>query len=96
MKKIIAGVFTGLFVLPALLCAANTSDVASDASSDTNQVTTLPEITITATRISTSPANTSSSATVISSDAIARSQQPFVADRAIGPLAGRPLIVGGR
>ena len=80
MKKIVSGVFTGLLVLPALLCAADTNDVVASASSSTNQITTLPEMTITATRISTLPENTSSSATVITSDEIARSQQPFVAD----------------
>jgi vitamin B12 transporter len=80
MKKIVSGMFTGLFALPALLCAADTNDVAAGANSGTNAITTLPEITITATRISTSSENTSSSATVISSDEIARSQQTFVAD----------------
>jgi vitamin B12 transporter len=80
MKKIVSGVFTGLFVLPALLCASDTNDVAASAGSPTNQITTLPEMTITGTRISTVPENTSSSVTVITSDEIARSQQPFVAD----------------
>jgi vitamin B12 transporter len=80
MKKIISGVFTGLFVLPALLCASGTNDVVASASSPTNQITTLPEMTITGTRISTLPENTSSSVTVITGDEIARSQQPFVAD----------------
>jgi vitamin B12 transporter len=69
-----------LFILPALVCAADTNDVSASAGSNTNQIATLPEITITATRISTSPANTSSSATVITSDEITRSQQQFVAD----------------
>jgi vitamin B12 transporter len=88
MKKIISGVFTCLFALPALLCAADTNDVSANLNSDTNAVSTLPEITITATRISTSPANTSSSATVISGDAIARSQESFVAD----VLRGEPGV----
>ncbi len=81
MKKLsVTLALAGLSVLPVRLCAANTNDVADAVSSDTNQVATLPEITITATRISTSPANTSSSATVITGDEIARSQQTFVAD----------------
>jgi vitamin B12 transporter len=88
MKKIVSCLFASLFVLPALLNAADTNDVASGENSETNQIATLPEITITATRISTSPANTSSSATVISGDAIARSQQPFVAD----VLRGEPGV----
>ena len=88
MRKIIYGVFTGLLVLPALLCASDTNDVVSSGNSGTNQITTLPEITITATRISTSPENTSSSATVISAGEIARSQQPFVAD----VLRGEPGV----
>jgi len=79
-KKFVTLAIAGLFALPALLCAADTNDVAVSANSGTNAITTLPEITITATRISTSPANSSSSATVISGDAIARSQQTFVAD----------------
>jgi vitamin B12 transporter len=79
MKKIVSGVFTGLFVLPALLCASDTNDVVV-ASSPTNQITTLPEMIITGTRISTLPENTSSSVTIITADEIARSQQPFVAD----------------
>jgi vitamin B12 transporter len=80
MKKIVSGVFTGLFVLPTLLCAADTNNVVASASSTTNQITTLPEMIITGTRISTLPENTSSSVTVITADEIARSQQPFVAD----------------
>jgi vitamin B12 transporter len=81
MKKLsVTLALAGLSVLPVRLCAADTNDVAAAVSSDTNQVATLPEITITATRISTSPANTSSSATVITGDEIARSQQTFVAD----------------
>jgi vitamin B12 transporter len=80
MKKIISGVFTGLLVVPALLCASDTNDVVTSASSPTNQITTLPEMIITGTRISTLPENTSSSVTVITADEITRSQQPFVAD----------------
>jgi vitamin B12 transporter len=88
MKKIVSCLFTGLFVLPALLCAADTNEVVSSESSGTNEIATLPEITITATRISTSPENTSSSATVISGGEISRSQQPFVAD----VLRGEPGV----
>ena len=88
MKIIVSGVFAGLFVLPALLCAADTNAVVSSGSSGTNQITTLPEITITATRIATLPADTSSSVTVISGDEIARSQQSFVADL----LRGEPGV----
>jgi vitamin B12 transporter len=88
MKKAFSVVFTGLFALPALLCASDTNAVVPSESSDTNSITTLPEITITATRISTSPENTSSSATVITSDEIDRSQQQFVAD----VLRGEPGI----
>src|SRR5665213_2555299 len=80
MKKIIPCLFTSLFVLPTLLCAADNNNVPASASADTNQITTFPEITITATRIATAPANSSSSATVISREEIARSQQSFVAD----------------
>jgi vitamin B12 transporter len=88
MKKFVSCLFAGLFVLPALLCASDTNNVVSDGISDTNQIVSFPEITITATRISTSPQNTSSSATVISSDEIARSQQQLVAD----VLRGEPGI----
>jgi hypothetical protein len=88
MKKLVSCLFAGLFVLPALLCASDTNDVVSSGSSDTNQIASFPEITITATRISTLPQNTSSSATVISSDEIARSQQQLVAD----VLRGEPGI----
>ena len=88
MIKILSGVFAGLFVLPALLRASDTNNVVSSGSSGTNQITTLPEITITATRISTSPENTSSSATVITGDEIVRSQQSFVADL----LRGEPGV----
>jgi vitamin B12 transporter len=88
MKKFVSGVFAGLLVLPALLCASDTNEVVSDESSGTNQISTLPEITITATRISTSPEKTSSSATVINSDEIARSQQTFVSD----VLRGEPGV----
>jgi vitamin B12 transporter len=88
MKKLVSCLFAGLFVLPALLCASDTNDVVSSGSSDTNQIASFPEITITATRISTLPQNTSSSATVISSDEIDRSQQQLVAD----VLRGEPGI----
>ena len=88
MKKVVSGVFAGLLVLPALLCASDTNDVVSSGSSDTNPIASFPEITITATRISTLPQNTSSSATVISSDEIDRSQQQLVAD----VLRGEPGI----
>jgi vitamin B12 transporter len=88
MKKLVSCLFAGLFVLPALLCASDTNDVVSNGSSDTNPIVSFPEITITATRVSTSPQNTSSSATVISGDEIARSQQQLVAD----VLRGEPGI----
>ncbi|HTV76382.1 MAG TPA: TonB-dependent receptor plug domain-containing protein, partial [Candidatus Baltobacteraceae bacterium] len=88
MKKIVSGLFAGLLVLPALLCASDTNEIVTGGNSGTNQVTTLPEITITATRISTSPENTSSSATIITGDEIARSQQSFVSD----VLRGEPGV----
>jgi vitamin B12 transporter len=90
MKKLVYCLLAGLFVLPALLRASDTNDAisVSGESSDTNQTTPLPEITITATRVSTAPENTSSSAMVIPGSEIARSQQPFVAD----VLRGEPGI----
>ncbi|HTX21483.1 MAG TPA: TonB-dependent receptor [Candidatus Aquilonibacter sp.] len=88
MKKIVSCLCAGLFALPALLCAADTNEIVSSASSDTNPVTTLPEITITATRIATPTEDIPSSATVITGDEIARSQQPFVAD----VLRGEPGV----
>jgi vitamin B12 transporter len=88
LKKLVSCLFAGLFVLPALLCASDANDIVSNGNADTNQTVSFPEITITATRISTLPENTSSSATVISSDEIARSQQQLVAD----VLRGEPGV----
>ena len=88
MKKIVSCLCAGLFALPALLCAADTNEIVSSASSDTNPVTTLPEITITATRVATPTEDIPSSATVITGDEIAGSQQPFVAD----VLRGEPGV----
>jgi len=81
MNRIVCGAFAVVSTLPTLLRGADTSNV-------TNQVTSLPEITITATRIATAEENTPSAVTVITADEIARSQQYFVADI----LRGEPGI----
>lgn len=88
MKKIVSCVFAGLLVLPALLCASDTNDVASSGSSGTNQITTLPEITITATRVPATTEDTPDSVTVISAEQIAQSQQHLVTD----VLRGQPGV----
>lgn len=88
MKKILSGVCAGLFVLPALLCASDTNEVVSSGSSGTNQITTLPEITITATRIPATTEDTPNSVTVITAEQIAQSQQHLVTD----VLRGQPGV----
>jgi vitamin B12 transporter len=88
MKKIVSGVFAGLLVLPALLRASDTNDVVSSENSGTNQITTLPEITITATRVPATTEDTPDSATVISAGQIAQSQQHLVTD----VLRGQPGV----
>jgi vitamin B12 transporter len=88
MKNIIPGVFTGLLVLPSLLCASDTNDVASSGSPGTNQITTLPAMTITATRIPATPDSTPDSVTVISAAQIMQLQQHLVAD----VLRGQPGV----
>jgi vitamin B12 transporter len=80
MKKIISGVFTGLFVLPALLCASDTNDVVVGASFPTNQIVTLPEMIIIGTRIPAAMETTPNSVTVITAEQIAQSQQHLVTD----------------
>ena len=79
MKKIAAGIFAGLLALPALSRAADTNDVAA-ASAGTNQVVTLPEVTVTATRVPAAPENTPGSVTIISAGQIAQSQQHLITD----------------
>ena len=88
MKRIVSGVFAGLLVLPALLCAANTNDVVASASSPTNQITTLPEMTITATRVPATADTTPNSVTIITAEQIAQSQQHLVTD----VLRGQPGV----
>lgn len=69
-----------LVVPSMLLKAADTNAVVANGSFLTNPVTSLPEITVTATRIATPLEQSPDSVTVITRDQIEQSQQHLVAD----------------
>ena len=90
-------VLGGLFVPSLSLFAAATNDVASSGGSLTNAAVaspsvTLPEVTVTATRIPTAPADSPDSITVIPRGQIEQLQQQLVAD----VLRGEPGIAVAR
>jgi vitamin B12 transporter len=74
-------------LLPACLAAAASAQETA-ATPDTNNVSTLPPVVITGTRIPTPPENTSSPVTVIAREEIAQSHQRLVAD----VLRGEPGV----
>jgi len=89
MKKISALlVLGGLFVPSLSVSAADTTNLVDSGSSATNPAVVLPDITVTGTRIPTSPADSPDSITVITRDQIEQSQQQLVAD----VLRGQPGV----